>query len=145
MMIDTYFLSTYVLPLASLLLVGAAALALVRVHLAIGSDAIDSTLAAGREICKEIETLRALCEDTLSRQADIAGRIAVLEDKIDATGRVERLVVESAPRSASMEHAARMARGGASIDELTRSCGLNLGEASLMRRLHGHGESSRPS
>jgi hypothetical protein len=30
-----------------------------------------------------------------------------------------------------------MARHGASIDDLIRSCGLNIGEAQLMRKLHG--------
>jgi hypothetical protein len=36
-----------------------------------------------------------------------------------------------------IENALRMARHGASIDELVRSCGLNIGEAQLMRKLHG--------
>lgn len=36
-----------------------------------------------------------------------------------------------------IENAVRMARHGASIDELVRSCGLNIGEAQLMRKLHG--------
>jgi hypothetical protein len=137
MIIDTYFFSTYVLPLAGLLLVGAAALALVRVHFALGGSAIDSTLSAGREVCGEIGALKALCEDALTRQADIASQVAELRRAVDAMGHVERLVVETGMRSTAMEHAARLARGGASIDELTQSCGLNLGEASLMRRMHG--------
>ena len=36
-----------------------------------------------------------------------------------------------------IENAVRMARHGASIEELVRSCGLNIGEAQLMRKLHG--------
>jgi hypothetical protein len=36
-----------------------------------------------------------------------------------------------------IENAVRMARHGASIDDLIRSCGLNIGEAQLMRKLHG--------
>jgi hypothetical protein len=35
------------------------------------------------------------------------------------------------------ENAVRMARHGASMDELIRNCGLNIGEAQLMRKLHG--------
>jgi hypothetical protein len=31
----------------------------------------------------------------------------------------------------------RMAKLGASIDDLTRNCGLNIGEAQLMQKLHG--------
>lgn len=40
-------------------------------------------------------------------------------------------------RSLPIENAMRMARLGASVEELTRSCGLNIGEASLMQKLHG--------
>lgn len=40
-------------------------------------------------------------------------------------------------RNVPIENAVRMARGGASIDDLTRNCGLNIGEARLMQKLHG--------
>ncbi len=40
-------------------------------------------------------------------------------------------------RSLPIENAVRMARLGASIDDLTKSCGLNIGEARLMQKLHG--------
>ncbi len=45
----------------------------------------------------------------------------------------------SAPigRNLPIENAVRMARSGASIDDLTKSCGLNIGEARLMQKLHG--------
>lgn len=39
-------------------------------------------------------------------------------------------------RNLPIENAIRMARSGASIEELTRSCGLNIGEAQLMQKLH---------
>ena len=39
-------------------------------------------------------------------------------------------------RNLPIENAIRMARLGASVDELTRSCGLNIGEARLMQKLH---------
>jgi len=35
-----------------------------------------------------------------------------------------------------IENAVRMARMGASVEELTRNCGLNIGEARLMRKVH---------
>ncbi len=44
-----------------------------------------------------------------------------------------RPVVE---RNLPTENAIRMARMGASVEELTRSCGLNIGEARLMQKLH---------
>lgn len=40
-------------------------------------------------------------------------------------------------RNLPIENAMRMAKLGASIEELTRSCGLNIGEAQLMQKLHG--------
>lgn len=40
-------------------------------------------------------------------------------------------------RDLPIENAVRMARLGASVDDLTRNCGLNVGEARLMRKLHG--------
>lgn len=46
----------------------------------------------------------------------------------------------SAPRierNLPIENAVRMARLGATIDDLTKSCGLNIGEARLMQKLHG--------
>lgn len=40
-------------------------------------------------------------------------------------------------RNLPIEHASRMARQGASVEELTRNCGLNVGEARLLQKLHG--------
>jgi len=40
-------------------------------------------------------------------------------------------------RNLPIENAIRMAKLGASIEDLTRSCGLNIGEARLMQKLHG--------
>lgn len=40
-------------------------------------------------------------------------------------------------RNLPIENAIRMAKLGASIEDLTRSCGLNIGEARLMKKLHG--------
>jgi len=40
-------------------------------------------------------------------------------------------------RNLPIENAIRMAKLGASIEELSRSCGLNIGEARLMQKLHG--------
>lgn len=44
---------------------------------------------------------------------------------------------EAAERTLPIENAIRMARSGASVEDLKRSCGLNNGEASLMQKLHG--------
>ena len=55
-------------------------------------------------------------------------------------GTIRKEAGTAVPESGSrwpIENAVRMARHGASIDELVRSCGLNIGEAQLMRKLHG--------
>ncbi len=36
-----------------------------------------------------------------------------------------------------IDNAVRMAKHGASVEDLTRNCGLNIGEARLMQKLHG--------
>ncbi len=50
----------------------------------------------------------------------------------------------AAERSLPTENAIRMARMGASVEELTRSCGLNIGEARLMRKLHRQSAGTAP-
>lgn len=46
-------------------------------------------------------------------------------------------VERNRPVGLPIENAVRMARLGASIEDLTRNCGLNMGEARLMQKLHG--------
>lgn len=46
-------------------------------------------------------------------------------------------VERNLPIGLPMENAVRMAKSGASIEDLTRNCGLNIGEARLMMKLHG--------
>ncbi len=48
--------------------------------------------------------------------------------------------VEMVEMSVPLENAVRMARHGASVEDLTRNCGLNIGEARLMQKLHGKGQ-----
>ncbi len=63
---------------------------------------------------------------------------------------VRTLVKKSQPgrdtfeASLPIENAVRMARSGASIDDLIRNCGLNIGEAQLMRKLHGKSRGVEP-
>jgi len=39
-------------------------------------------------------------------------------------------------RKVPIDNAVRMARLGASVEDITRNCGLNIGEARLMQKLH---------
>ncbi len=67
-----------------------------------------------------------------------------LEQKLDELQKAVIAMQKTVPderasleRNLPIENAVRMARHGASIDDLTRSCGLNIGEARLMQKLHG--------
>ena len=108
--------------------------------------------------CKHIEDFwESPTGNALSDSGD-----ADLREQMEATQRLEKRVAElqrtvkvielnrhrpQPPQSAQpvqpavernlpIENAIRMARLGASVEELTRSCGLNIGEARLMQKLH---------
>lgn len=89
-------------------------------------------------------------EKVLSQTNTVLQRLAALEARVDATkvtlselgDRLERpaAVTQSNAASASYQMAIRLARGGASREELMTGCGLSLAEAELVQRLHGsHG------
>lgn len=81
--------------------------------------------------------------DELREQVEATKR---LEQKLGELQRTVKIMDMKPPqqsppveRNLPMENAVRMARLGASIEDLTRTCGLNVGEARLMQRLHGKG------
>ncbi len=64
-------------------------------------------------------------------------RITELQEQIAALSETEQKVgAETVSRPLPIENATRMARHGASVEELTRTCGLNVGEAELLKKLH---------
>ena len=63
-------------------------------------------------------------------------RVTELQRVVKTLARREQPAVKPVDGSLPIENAVRMARHGASIDELVRSCGLNIGEARLMQKLH---------
>jgi hypothetical protein len=64
-------------------------------------------------------------------------RVAELQTIVRKLASKEQVTHEPVDNSLPIENAVRMAKHGASIDELIRGCGLNIGEAQLMRKLHG--------
>ena len=62
-------------------------------------------------------------------------QLSGLRDKIDVLANAEPNA-NLAPQQLPIDNAIRMAKNGASIEELTRTCGLNIGEARLMQKLH---------
>ena len=83
----------------------------------------------------------------LSQTNTVLQRLAALEARVDATkttisqlgDRLERPALPPTGNgpSASYQMAIRLAKGGASREELMAGCGLSLAEAELVRRLHG--------
>ena len=124
-----YYLSQMALPVANIVLLAAAVVALVRVQRVLRGTAIYSKLAAGTAIEAEI----ALLSESGRR---VSSQLAKLQDRLESLAVLERLLEEPVARGLPMERATNLARSGASVDELTRSCGLSIGEARLMRRLH---------
>jgi alkylation response protein AidB-like acyl-CoA dehydrogenase len=85
--------------------------------------------------------------EVLSQSQIVLQRLAELEARVDATKsavvalgeRLERPGAAPAPSqspSPGYQIAIRLARGGASREELMSTCGLTLAEAELVRRLH---------
>ena len=89
----------------------------------------------------------------LSQTNTVLQRLASLEARVDATkttisqlgDRLERPALPPTGNgpSASYQMAIRLAKGGASREELMAGCGLSLAEAELVRRLHGSSNAVR--
>ena len=73
-------------------------------------------------------------------------RVTELQSVVRTLAHKERAAARPVETNLPIENAVRMARHGATIDELVRSCGLNIGEARLMQKLHGKAQAAaRPN
>lgn len=93
-----------------------------------GSALIDAT---DDEIREQSKATRRLEQRLSELQRTLTFRVSKAPDEL--------LPIE---RNLPIENAVRMARSGASVVDLTRNCGLNVGEARLMKRLHGRASAS---
>jgi Protein of unknown function (DUF2802) len=83
-------------------------------------------------------------EQVLSQSQALLERLTALETRLDATSTLLARIDERSERHAHLANgtpadyqvAIRLARGGASREELMSRCGLSVGEADLVRRLH---------
>jgi len=83
-------------------------------------------------------------EQVLTQSQALLEKLAALETRLDATAAAVARIDERSERQAHLSNgppadyqvAIRLARGGASREELVSRCGLSLGEADLLRRLH---------
>tara|TARA_R110002096_G_scaffold130643_5_gene279928 strand:- start:24017 stop:24451 length:435 start_codon:yes stop_codon:yes gene_type:complete len=129
------------------------------VYLLLGSNAIMLALAClcftrFDRRCQQLEEFWGSPTGTALNESQDATSV----EQLQATQRLEQRIAElhqqlkrlesgngdrDAPtveRSVPIENAVRMARRGASVDDLTRNCGLNIGEARLMQKLHGQAQ-----
>jgi len=129
MMIDSTF-SLYALLIANACLVAAAALAILRFQRMMRKSRSFWESPTGAAMQRPVPVPGE--QDRL-----LAHEIAVLQKTVASLCNKERPTQEVSVERLPLEHAVRMARHGASVDDLTKKCGLNIGEARLMRRLHG--------
>lgn len=94
----------------------------------------------------------AQTEQVLSQTNTVLQRLAALEARVDATkvtisqlgDRLERPAATAvATHSPGYQMAIRLAKGGASREDLMSGCGLSSAEAELVQRLHGSPGASR--
>ena len=133
----TVTLPLYLLVIANAALIVAAAFAVLRV---------DRALRETREFWAS-PTGTAMQVEKAAPDADhrrLLQQMTVLQKTVDALGTREQPAVQERVVDLSLQHAVRMAKRGASVEELSRDCGLNAGEAELLRRLHGRSQPARP-
>lgn len=92
---------------------------------------------------------RRQSQHLFSHSENLAQQLSALDARVNATAtairrldeRIERTAQPAAqpkgPAVPGYQIAIRLARNGASREQLMTSCGLSLGEADLVRRLHG--------
>lgn len=127
----------YVLLVANTILLAAAALAVMKVRRQMRrfqefwSSPTGASLATGKP---NSEQPRPQANRHLER------RVQELQSVVRTLAQREQSPAQPLDANLPIENAVRMARHGASIDDLVRSCGLNIGEAQLMQKLHGQAQ-----
>ncbi|MDH0749204.1 DUF2802 domain-containing protein [Pseudomonas sp. GD03842] len=85
-----------------------------------------------RELARRLENYQSGTVKMGEDLHELQAIVAPLPDKITA-------LEQRDPSTLSFAQAARLVSMGASVDELTQSCGLTQAEAQLMSKLHGNG------
>ena len=92
---------------------------------------------------------RRQSQHIFTHSENLAQQLSALDARVNATATAIRRLDERIERTAppatqpkgapagGYQIAIRLARSGASAEQLMTSCGLSLGEADLVRRLHG--------
>lgn len=96
-----------------------------------------ATRRQSQHIFSHSESLLAQLTALDTRVSAAATAIRRLDERMERHGQQPGAQARSPAPAAGYQIAIRLARGGASRDELMSSCGLSVGEADLVRRLHG--------
>ena len=123
--LDTFFI--YALLISNALLAAAAALAIMKIQRLAKSSARFWDSPTGG-------VLRAQ-SDQGSNYKLIDERLASLQDAVDMFEHINS-GIQSPTEKLPFENAVRIAKSGASLDELVRTCGLSKGEAHLFMKVH---------
>jgi len=126
MNIDTTF-SLYALLLSNALLVGAAALAVMKFQRLVDKQKAFWSSPTGAVLKEQTN------HDVLLLEID--QRLSPLLDRTESMSR-DQLIDTRSQQSLPIENAVRMAKHGASLKDLTRNCGLSDAEARLLMRVH---------
>ena len=129
--------SIYLLLLSNAALLAAAIVAILRFQALIRTSQQYWSRPAGSPSQQQQIESHAESEQTGFRtNNELEQRVTSLQASVNRLS--EKDVVQPVPvtRDLPIENAARMARHGASVADITRSCGLNIGEAQLMKKLH---------
>ncbi|WP_268800329.1 DUF2802 domain-containing protein [Pseudomonas huanghezhanensis] len=85
-----------------------------------------------RELARRLENYQGGTIRMGEELHELRATVAPLPDKIT-------ILEQRDPSTLSFAQAARLVTMGASVDELTQSCGLTQAEAQLMTKMHGNG------
>lgn len=129
MMIETDWI-TYVLLGSNAVLAAAAALAICRAQRLTAQRRSFWESPNGASLMLQMDPQQLL--------AAIDARLNDVAEKISQHGEDQPSADADAP-PLPYENAVQMAKHGASIDDLTRTCGLSANEARLLMRVHGSG------
>ena len=135
----TVSLPLYLLLLANAALIVAAAFAVMRVERALHKSSEFWTSPTGAAMCDKSTAPAPAGNDRLALQLKLMQQsINDLKHRVE-DGRPDRST------DLPVQHAVRMVKRGANVDELADTCGLSLGEAELLRRLHGKRQAAATS
>lgn len=129
----------YALILSNAVLVFGAAIALIRFERLLRHERLAAENPIDTSVPAHSNSEAALVS-RLERQ------LVAIHEKVDRLARQKATTVATQSAELPYEYAARMAKQGASIYDLTRACGLNKAQAQLIWRLHArHRKARRPT